>query len=90
MNERIAQRNTGHVSEFAADIGLSRSSFFEHKAMLECMVQKFDASIVFNPAIHSYVYDRPGKLVISITWNDNQSGLILPGKPSANTSPLPV
>lgn len=87
INERIAQRNTGHASEFAADIGVSRSSFFEYKDVLEAMVQKFGVSILFNHCIHSYVYDHPGKLAISITWENKSPDFILPNNPSARISP---
>ena len=90
MNERIAQHNTGHAGEFAADIGLSRSSFFEYKDVLEIMVEKFDVHILYNPCIPSYVYDHPGKLVINISWEYKPPELILPNKPSANIPPLSV
>ncbi len=88
INERIAQRNTGHAGEFAADMGISRSSFFEYKDALEIMVEKFGVHILYNPCIPSYVYDHPGKLVISISWEYKPPDLILPNKPSANIPPL--
>lgn len=88
MNERIAQRNTGRVNEFAADVGVSRSSFFEYKDVLEIMVEKFGVHILYNPCIPSYVYDHPGKLVISISWVYKPPEQILSNKPSANIPPL--
>ena len=50
--------NTGNANQFAEKLGVSRSTFFEYKALLK---YEFEAEIKFMPNTHTYIYTKTPK-----------------------------
>jgi hypothetical protein len=70
MDFLIRLHNTGSANEFAKKLGISRSTFFEYKALLR---DEFDAEIKFLPYKNTYVYTKPPKSKSILQFFDNDT-----------------
>jgi hypothetical protein len=64
IHRYIERENTGTSTEFARQLGISRSLLMEH---LREMRETFNAPIDFCRARHSFYYKKPFSLTIEIT-----------------------
>jgi hypothetical protein len=61
--------STGSANESARKLGISRSTFFEYKALLR---DEFDAEIEFLPYKNTCVYTKPPKSKSILQFADDE------------------